>query len=522
MGSVCVWKSWNIEHRVHSHTDTHDVSSPSAPPAPPAPTRAPPERWELAGQATKAAEHGEQRGDGVAAVDPGDPTRGGGAANRLNTRHNSQSKCGARRNACGSAAQAARATVQSIGAAGLGVLQTTVQLGAGGARTAPPLRTATEAVGREGLPPQAPATTPPPTAHPRRHSAHSSHMSLAQPQRQMWVRMMTGRSAGRRRISPGTRCDSVCAPTLDAPIATTACDDERSVSASWLERTDRGRATLSSEIRGAASGGYARRSGGISLDNPHPVPTNAAPPKQRCGRTLGHRSASTSAARSPRHRSRHASVSACRSPRSPSATATGSAGPAGSFRPPAARQSAARPASPTPVTNAAVEGSRSSGAGAPRALRARSVPATARIDRAVPARWPRAALAALLALPQRVGAVPGGAGSRLEDGATLSSSVTADAGEAARAAQPAPGGLAAAPPTATRAGGLSRTGYAVVFAPISSSLGPREIGRAKVSRARACMNSSLGPAGAELPPVIDGQQRRTGRAPPPRRGPTGR
>ena len=34
-------------------------------------------------------------------------------------------------------------------------------------------------------------------------------------------------------------------------------------------------------------------------------------------------------------------------------------------------------------------------------------------------------------------------------------SVTADAGEAARAAQPAPGGLAAAPPTATRAGGLS-------------------------------------------------------------------
>ncbi len=178
--------------------------------------------------------------------------------------------------------------------------------------------------------------------------------------------------------------------------------------------------------------------------------------------------------------------------------------------------------SPTPVTNAAVEGSRSSGAGAPRALRARSVPATARIDRAVPARWPRAALAALLALPQRVGAVPGRSRIRLEDGATLGGSVTADAGKATRAAEPAPGGLAAAPPTATRAEGLSRTGYAVVFAPISSSLGPREIGRAKVSRARACMNSSLGPAGAELPPVIDGQQRRTGRAPPPRRGPTGR
>ena len=50
-----------------------------------------------------------------------------------------------------------RATAQSIGAAGLGVLQTAVQLGAGGRRTAPPLHTATEAVGREGLPPQAPA-----------------------------------------------------------------------------------------------------------------------------------------------------------------------------------------------------------------------------------------------------------------------------------------------------------------------------------------------------------------------------
>ena len=85
-----------------------------------------------------------------------------------------------------------RATAQSIGAAGLGVLQTTVQLGAGGRRTAPPLHTATEAVGREGLPPQAPATTPWPGARPRRHSAHSSRMPLAQPQRQMQARMMTG------------------------------------------------------------------------------------------------------------------------------------------------------------------------------------------------------------------------------------------------------------------------------------------------------------------------------------------
>ena len=236
MGSVCVWKSWNIEHRVHSHTDTHDVSSPSAP----APTRAQFERWEL-GHARKTAAHGEQRGDGVDVVNPGDPTRGGGAANRLNTRRNSQSKCGARRNACGQQPKQPRATAQSIGAAGLGVPRTTVQLGAGGARTAPPLRTATEAVGREGLPPQAPATTPWPAARPRRHSAHSSRMPLAQPQRQMRVRMMTGWPAGRRRISPGTRCDSVCAPTLAAPIATTACGDIQSVSASWLERTDRGR-----------------------------------------------------------------------------------------------------------------------------------------------------------------------------------------------------------------------------------------------------------------------------------------
>ena len=68
-------------------------------------------------------------------------------------------------------------------------------------------------------------------------------------------------------------------------------------------------------------------------------------------------------------------------------------------------------------------------------------------------------------------AMPGGAGSRLEDGATLGASVAADAGEAARAAEPAPGGLAAAPPTATRAGGLSRTGYAVVFAPIAAISG---------------------------------------------------
>ena len=202
-----------------------------------------------------------------------------------------------------------------------------------------------------------------------------------------------------------------------------------------------------------------------------PRPRQRSPAKAALRTHLGARSASTSAARSPRHRSRRTAASACRSPRPPSATAAGSAGPAGSFRPPAARQSAARPASPTPVTNAAVEGSRSSGAGAPRALRARSVPPAARVDRAVPARWPRAALAALLALPQRVGAVPGRSWIRLEDGATLGGSVTADAGESARAAEPAPGGLAAALPTATRAGGLSMTGYAVVFAPIAAISG---------------------------------------------------
>ena len=93
MGSVCVWKPWNIEHQVHSHTDTHDVSSPSAPPAASDAT-APPEDND---QARKTAEHGEQWGGGVDAVDPGDPARSGGAANRLNTRRNSQSKCGARR-----------------------------------------------------------------------------------------------------------------------------------------------------------------------------------------------------------------------------------------------------------------------------------------------------------------------------------------------------------------------------------------------------------------------------------------
>ena len=87
MESVCVWKSWNIEHQVHSHTDTHDVSSPSAPAASDA-TAAPEDN----DQARKTTEHGEQWGDGVDAVDPGDRARSGGATNRLNTRRNSQGK----------------------------------------------------------------------------------------------------------------------------------------------------------------------------------------------------------------------------------------------------------------------------------------------------------------------------------------------------------------------------------------------------------------------------------------------
>ena len=43
-------------------------------------------------QARKTTEHGEQWGDGVDAVDPGDPARSVGATNRLNTRRNSQGK----------------------------------------------------------------------------------------------------------------------------------------------------------------------------------------------------------------------------------------------------------------------------------------------------------------------------------------------------------------------------------------------------------------------------------------------
>ena len=115
---------------------THTIcrSSPSAPLR----GSPPPEDNE---QATKAAEHGEQRGDGVDAVDPGDLARGGGAANHLNTRHNSQSKCGARRNARLSS-RGAQGTAQSTGAAGLGVLRTAsaARHGRGTYRTVSPHR----------------------------------------------------------------------------------------------------------------------------------------------------------------------------------------------------------------------------------------------------------------------------------------------------------------------------------------------------------------------------------------------
>ena len=90
-GTACVCKLPNTGCQCIS-PNTHNLPSPSAP------FRGSPPHKDNE-QATKAAEHGEQRGDGVDAVDPSDLARGGGAANHLNTRHNSQSKCGARRNA---------------------------------------------------------------------------------------------------------------------------------------------------------------------------------------------------------------------------------------------------------------------------------------------------------------------------------------------------------------------------------------------------------------------------------------
>ena len=237
MGSVCVWKSWNIEHRVHSHTDTHDVSSTSAPAAASDATDPPKDN----DQARKTTEHGEQRGDGVDAVDPGDPARSGGATNRLNTRRNSQSKWSKEKRLRVSSPsrpeRQCRASAQPAWACSRPQFSLAWAGDVPHRLSTPPPRL----LAARGCPRKPRHTTPWPGARPRRHSAHSSRMPLAQPQRQMQVRMMAGWPAGRRRISPGTRCDSVCAPTLAAPIATTACGDKQSVSASWLERTDRGR-----------------------------------------------------------------------------------------------------------------------------------------------------------------------------------------------------------------------------------------------------------------------------------------
>ena len=79
-----------MEHRASGafpHRHTRCVEPELAPAASDA--TAPPEDND---QARKATEHGEQWGDGVDAVDPGDRARSGGATNRLNTRRNSQGK----------------------------------------------------------------------------------------------------------------------------------------------------------------------------------------------------------------------------------------------------------------------------------------------------------------------------------------------------------------------------------------------------------------------------------------------
>ena len=83
-----------MEHRASGafpHRHTRCVESARAPhhtPAASDATAAPEDN----DQARKTTEHGEQRGDGVDAVDPGDRARSGGATNRLSTRRNSQSK----------------------------------------------------------------------------------------------------------------------------------------------------------------------------------------------------------------------------------------------------------------------------------------------------------------------------------------------------------------------------------------------------------------------------------------------
>ena len=79
------------KHGVPVHSGAKHTTCPGRPSAPPAAsdaTAAPEDN----DQARKTTEHGEQWGDGVDAVDPGDRARSGGATNRLNTRRNSQGK----------------------------------------------------------------------------------------------------------------------------------------------------------------------------------------------------------------------------------------------------------------------------------------------------------------------------------------------------------------------------------------------------------------------------------------------
>ena len=107
-----------MEHRASGafpHRHTRCVESARAPHRTPAAsdaTAAPEDN----DQARKTTEHGEQRGDGVDAVDPGDPARSGGATNRLSTRRNSQSKWSKEKRLRQQPKQP-RATAQSIGAA---------------------------------------------------------------------------------------------------------------------------------------------------------------------------------------------------------------------------------------------------------------------------------------------------------------------------------------------------------------------------------------------------------------------
>ena len=118
MGNGKCMRVEGMEHRASGafpHRHTRCVESARAPHRTPAAsdaTAAPEDN----DQARKTTEHGEQRGDGVDAVDPGDRARSGGATNRLSTRRNSQSKWSKEKRLRQQPKQP-RATAQSIGAA---------------------------------------------------------------------------------------------------------------------------------------------------------------------------------------------------------------------------------------------------------------------------------------------------------------------------------------------------------------------------------------------------------------------